>query len=233
MVAIWLQTSLRLVVRFASTGILCPSLNLTCMVVTSLFLSGSKMKFSCGLFFLLNLLAGFVGSDNEVPVPENAIYAGGGGGTYFYDVLSDRLTDRPPFGYFSRSFFGISPLLSSFMNSLFSGALQSLKSPSSTTNPFSQRVILQTDPSFYFSDFSNSSGLLNGNIFTVNSFQLFPSTGQCLDFQLPCHYFILRCRSQQSFLFCLLHPFLNSFWNYLFSFLKVFSNSSEQLKKIL
>lgn len=72
-VAIWLYISCRLVVRFASRGILCPSLSLTCIVVTYLFLSGSKRKFSCALFFLLNLLAGFVGSDKEVPVPEKAM----------------------------------------------------------------------------------------------------------------------------------------------------------------
>ena len=47
---------------------------------------------------------------NEVPCPEKAIYAGGGGGTYFSLVLSDNDTDNPPFGYFFLNYFGINLL---------------------------------------------------------------------------------------------------------------------------
>ena len=38
------------------------------------------MKFSCGPFFLPNLVGGLTGSDKDVPEPEKATYAGGGGG---------------------------------------------------------------------------------------------------------------------------------------------------------
>ena len=70
-----------------------------------------------------NLLTGFWGPDNEVPYPENATYDGGGGGTYVYDVLSERLTDNPPFGYYFLNFSGTFPLFNYFMNYLFPGSL--------------------------------------------------------------------------------------------------------------
>jgi len=37
------------------------------------------------------------------------MYGGGGGGTYFYPVLSDKLTDKSPLGYFLRNSGGILP----------------------------------------------------------------------------------------------------------------------------
>lgn len=72
-------------------------------------------------FFFANFVWGFFGSDREVPAPEKAIYAGGGGGVNFSEVLSLKLTERPPLGYFYFSILGILPELSSFMNCLFSG----------------------------------------------------------------------------------------------------------------
>lgn len=83
---------------------------------------GCNIKFYCAPFFLANLFAGFLaGSESDIPVPEKATYAGGGGGVYFYDVLSLKLTDKPPFGYFYLSLLGIIPLLRSFINYLFFG----------------------------------------------------------------------------------------------------------------
>lgn len=149
-VATWFQISWTLVSKLASTDIFCPSINLTWIVVTGLFRLGSSIKFSCGPFFLANLGWGLLASDRDVPAPENAMYGGGGGGTYFSFVLSDRLTESPPFGYFYRNFFGIFPSLSYFMNCLLFGSLKSMKSPSSIWNPFSYKVILQTLPSFSF-----------------------------------------------------------------------------------
>lgn len=37
------------------------------------------------------------------------MYGGGGGGTYFDYVLSDKLMDKSPFGYFFRNSGGILP----------------------------------------------------------------------------------------------------------------------------
>ena len=81
------------------------------------------MKFSRWPFFFPKVLGFFVGSDKETPEPEKATYEGGGGGVNSYSVLSDKLTESPPSGYFCRKAFGIKPLLSSCMNFLFSGSL--------------------------------------------------------------------------------------------------------------
>ncbi len=64
------------------------------------------MKFYCAFDFLENLEAYFLGSDKLWPEPENAMYGGGGGGTYFSEVLSDKLTDTPPVGYFFFNYLG-------------------------------------------------------------------------------------------------------------------------------
>ena len=84
-----------------------PSASLTCIVVTSLFLSGSNRKFYWALDFLANLFGALGASPKVVPEPEKATYGGGGGGTNFSPVLSERLTESPPFGYLDRSFLGI------------------------------------------------------------------------------------------------------------------------------
>lgn len=66
------------------------------------------MKFSHALFFLANLVACvLLLPPKEVPCPENATYAGGGGGVYFSPVLSLKLTDNPPLGYFFFNSLGI------------------------------------------------------------------------------------------------------------------------------
>lgn len=67
---------------------------------------GYKIKFSWAFDFLENLEASFFGSDKLWPEPENAIYGGGGGGTYFYEVLSAKLTETPPVGYFFFNYLG-------------------------------------------------------------------------------------------------------------------------------
>lgn len=119
----WLKIYSTFVSRLASTGTRDPLASRTWIVVTGLLRFGSRMKFSWAPFFFVNFVWGFFGSPNEVPVPENAMYGGGGGGVYFSEVLSLRLTDRGPFGYFSLNFLGILPSLSSFMNALFSGTV--------------------------------------------------------------------------------------------------------------
>ncbi len=94
--------------KFTYIVIVCPLDSLTLIGVTSLFLSGYKMKFSQAFDFLENLeFCDEIPPPKEVPCPENATYGGGGGGTYFYFVLSERLTESPPLGYFFLSYFGI------------------------------------------------------------------------------------------------------------------------------
>ena len=64
--------------------ILDPSESRTCIVVTSLFLLGSNIKFSWGFVFLLNFdPESLAGPPKDVPLPEKATYGGGGGGVYF------------------------------------------------------------------------------------------------------------------------------------------------------
>jgi hypothetical protein len=105
-VAIWLYTSCKELSKFAYIVIEVPFASLTLIVVISLSLFGYKMKFYCAFDFLENLEAYFFGSDKLWPEPENATYGGGGGGTYFYEVLSDKLTETPPVGYFFFNYFG-------------------------------------------------------------------------------------------------------------------------------
>ncbi len=69
------------------------------------------MKFYWALLFFENFEAGCFAEEpppKDVPDPEKATYGGGGGGVYFSPVLSDKLTDSPPFGYFALRAFGIS-----------------------------------------------------------------------------------------------------------------------------
>lgn len=108
----WLYTDCKGVLRLAYTVTVCPLDSLTLMETISLFVSGSKIKFSQAFDFFENLDAGLLlAPPKEVPCPEKAIYGGGGGGTYFYLVLSDRLTERAPVGYFFLSYFGIELVL--------------------------------------------------------------------------------------------------------------------------
>jgi len=67
-VAIWLYTSWREESRFTYMGTACPFDSLTLTVVTYLFLSGWRMKFSQALDFLANLVSlGAVGPERETP----------------------------------------------------------------------------------------------------------------------------------------------------------------------
>ncbi len=71
-VAIWLYTSWTGVSRLAYIVIVWPFKSLALIAVTSLFLLGSKIKFSQAFPFLANLLCCVWPPPSDVPYPENA-----------------------------------------------------------------------------------------------------------------------------------------------------------------